>query len=200
MYFNISEYILAFLQVHGYFILLGLMFVEGPIVTYVASFAASLGIFNVYFVWVISVFSSTLFDLTWYFIGRYGGGTSVYKYFIDKIGREKMMRIETFLINNPAKTIAVIKLTPTLPIPGFILSGAIKVPFRKFFLYSSTIVVVYSSLLVALGYYSGLAFGTASKYIKYGELLIVGTIITIIAITILARRLAKKISSRIEKI
>lgn len=200
MYFNLPEYILAFLQVHGYFILLGLMFLEGPIVTYIAAFASSLGIFNAYSVWILSVFASTIFDLTWFFVGKYGGGTSVYRYFINKIGREKMMKIETFLIDNPAKTVAVIKLTPTLPIPGLILCGAIKVPFKKFFFYSSLVVIAYSSLLVTLGYYSGIAFDTASKYIKYGELLIVGTIIAIIVATIMARKISKKISSKIEKI
>jgi len=200
MVVSILSTILAFLQAYGYHAIFPLMFLELTGVTYVAAFAASQGFFNIYFVWLLSVLASTLLDLMWFLIGRFGSKTSVYSYFINKIGAVKMNRIETYLIDNPAKTIAVIKLTPSLPIPGLILCGAIKVPFKKYFLYTSLIVLAYSSLLVTLGYYSGIAFEQASRYIKYGQILIALTIIIIIVAAVLLRKAEKKISSKIERI
>jgi membrane protein DedA with SNARE-associated domain len=176
------------------------MIVEGPIVTFISAFAASLDVFNVFFVWILSILASTVMDLMWFSIGRYNGETAFYKYFVNKIGEGRIKRLETYLIDNPFKTIAIIKLTPALPIPGLILSGAIKVPFRKFFPYSSIIVVAYSTLMTVLGYYSGVAFNTVWKYFRYGEIIVGISIISIVIIWLVSRKISKKLSNKIEKI
>ena len=76
----------------------------------------------------------------------------------------------------------------------------IKVPFRKFFSYSSILVVAYSSLMSILGFYSGVAFNTIWKYFKYGEIIIGITVILIVMGWLVSRKLSKKISGKIEKI
>lgn len=51
---NLAEYIdpnmVALIQTGGYFVMFGLMFLEGPIVTIASAFLASLGFFNIYIV------------------------------------------------------------------------------------------------------------------------------------------------------
>lgn len=200
MTFSISASLLAFLQSQGYLLVFLLMMAEGPVVTYVAAFAASLGFFKIYYIWAMSLLATTLMDIMWFSIGKYGGETAVFKYFMNRFGESRINKFETFLIDHPGKTILVAKLTPGLSPPGLMLAGAIKVPFRKFLFFSSIFVATASSAFVWLGYYSGVAFSTVSKYFKYGEILIGATVITIVAVWILSRKLTKKISSRIEKI
>ncbi len=200
MVFSISAALLAFLQSQGYLLVFLLMMAEGPVVTYVAAFAASLGFFKIYYIWALSIIATTLMDLLWYFIGRFGGRTKIFRYVMNRFGESRINKFETFLIDHPGKTILVAKLTPGLSPPGLMLAGAIKVPFRKFIFYSSIFVLTASSTFVWLGYYSGLAFSTVSKYFKYGEILIGATVITIVVAWILSRKLTKKISSEIEQI
>jgi len=176
------------------------MMLEGPFVTYVAAFAASLGFFNIYIIWALSILATTLMDVGWFMMGRFGGETSIFRYLINRFGESRVKKLETYLIDNTAKTIAVIKFTPTLSPIGLTLAGAIKVPFKKFFVYSSIVVVAYSSALIWLGYYSGVAFTTVSKYFKYGEILIGATVVAIVFAWIISGKIAKKISNKVEKI
>ena len=200
MTFSISASLLAFLQSQGYLLVFLLMMAGGPVVIYVAAFAASLGFFNIHIIWAFSILSVTLMDLMWFYLGRFGGETAVFKYVMKKFGEKRIKRLETYLIDNPGKTIMIAKLTPGLSPPGLMLAGALNVSFKNFFFYSSIILLATSSLLVWLGYGSGIAFSTVSKYFKYGEILIGATVITIVASWILSRKLTKKISGEIEKI
>jgi membrane-associated protein len=192
--------LLAFLQTNGYTIMLILMILEGPIVTYVAAFAASLGVFNIYYILVLSLLGNFIGDLGAFLIGRIGKRYSVEKYVSKLISEKRMEKIKDYLKNHTGKTLAVIKLTPPLPVPGLMLAGASGVSFKKFFIYSSIVSVIYSISMVLLGFYSGFAFNTISKYVKYIEFIIGGSILLAIGIYLLFRYLSKQISIRIERI
>lgn len=192
--------VLQFLQTSGYGIMFILMLIEGPIVTYVAAFAASLGIFNIFYVFILSFFGDFLGDLIFFFIGRISKETVVDEYENKSLNPTRLSRLKMYLERNPGKTIAVIKLTPFLPVPGLILAGASKIDLKKFVLYSALINIVFSLTMILLGFYSGVAFLTIAKIVKYAEYLILGTILLIIGVVFLIRFLSKKISNRIEKI
>ena len=132
---GISTGLLAFLQTHGYWIMFFIMIVEGPIVTYVAAFASSLGIFNIYLVLLLSILGNIAGDAFLFFIGRMGKKLAVEKYARRFIGKDRIDRIEKYLKSNPGKTLVVIKLTPPLPVPGLIISGALNIPSKTFFFY-----------------------------------------------------------------
>lgn len=191
---------LQFLQTSGYGIMFILMLIEGPIVTYVAAFAASLGIFNIFYVFILSFFGDFLGDLIFFFIGRISKETTVEKYESKSLNPTKISRLKMFLERNPGKAIAVIKLTPFLPVPGLILTGASNINLKKFVIYSVLINIIYSLTMVLLGFYSGVAFLTIAKFVKYAEYLIAGTILLIIGVVFLVKFISKKISSKIEKI
>lgn len=192
--------ILAFLQVHGYSVLFLIIMLEGSIITYVAGFAASSGIFNVWFLLILAPIANTIADSVYFLIGRFGKGTSVYRFFLNRIGPEKVARIEHYLYHNLGKTLLVIKFTPPLPVPGLILSGTAKVPFRKFVFYSFLLSAVYSSILITLGFYSGVAFSTVSGYLKYVEIAIGLAVFMIVVVPIIIRKVSQKLSVKIEKI
>jgi membrane-associated protein len=192
--------VLQFLQTSGYGIMFILMLIEGPVITYVASFAASLGIFNIFYVFILSFFGDFLGDLIFFFIGRISKETVVNKYENKHLNNTKISRLKMFLERNPGKTIAVIKLTPFLPVPGLILAGASKIDLKKFVIYSVLINIVYSLTMVLLGFYSGVAFLSIAKIVKYAEYLILATIFVVVGVVFLVRFISKKISNKLEKI
>jgi putative Mn2+ efflux pump MntP len=85
-------------------------------------------------------------------------------------------------------------------VPGLMLVGASDISLRKFFFYSSIVSVIYSVSMTILGFYSGLAFGTISKYVKYIELIIGAAVLLVIGVYFLMKYLNKKIAEKIEKI
>jgi membrane protein DedA with SNARE-associated domain len=192
--------VLQFLQTSGYGIMFLLMLVEGPIITYIAAFAASLGIFNIFYVFILSFFGNFIGDLFFFFIGRVSKEKTVENYENKHINPTMMSRLKVYLERNPGKTIAVIKLTPFLPIPGLILTGASKINLKKFVYYSAFINILYSLVMIVLGFYSGVAFLTIAKYVKYAEYLIAGTVLFVIGLVFLVRFFSKKISNKLEKI
>jgi membrane protein DedA with SNARE-associated domain len=190
---------LSILQIHGYIFMFLLMFLEGPITTYVAAFAASLGAFNIYLVFLISALGNFSADLLYFFIGRKSKKTSLSRYIQNKISIKRIKKIKDYLKEHPWKTIAFIKLTPPLPKPGLILCGASGLKAKKFIFYSLLITFIYSMVLVLLGFYSGQAFLILSKYVKFIGFLIVAALILILIFWRLIQFFSKKISPIIAK-
>lgn len=201
MVLGISADVLALLQTHGYWVMFLIMILEGPIVTYVAAFAASLEIFNFYIVLILSILGNVVGDLIYYLIGRFGRKIIVDRYMnFMHLKKERIEKIEKYLKENVGKTITVVKLTPPLPGPGLILAGVVRIPFGKFMFYSVLVSVIFSLFFTLIGFYSGVAFGTMSKYVKYGQFLIGGVVLLIIGFWLLLKLLIPKISRKIEKI
>lgn len=189
-----------FLQIHGYWIMFLLVFIEGPIITYIAAFAASLGIFNIYYVLLLSILGNTLPDLIYFLIGRIGKHEKVKKYVSSFFNENRIKKIREKLRDNPWKTIIVIKITPTLPLPGFILSGTTELKLTKFLFCSLIVSAVYSIFFLILGFYSGLAFSTLARYIRYSEFLMGVAILLTIIIWLLLRFFLSEVSEKIERI
>ena len=68
-----SQEFMRLLPYWGYPTMLLLMTLEGPIVTIIAAFLASMGYFNVFAVFGLSVLGDVLGDIVLYFIGYFGG-------------------------------------------------------------------------------------------------------------------------------
>jgi membrane-associated protein len=191
--------VLQFLQTTGYGIMFVIMLIEGPIITYIASFAASLGIFNIYIVLVLAVFGDIIGDVVLFYIGRLSKPASIEKYEDKHLNQGRMSRLKIYLNENPGKAITVIKLTPLLPIPGLILAGTSNMKFKEFLKYSALVSFTYCLAMGLLGFYSGIAFLTIAKYVKYIEYVIGGTILLAIGIYFLIKFVSKKVSKKFGK-
>lgn len=192
--------LLSFLQANGYAIMFILMVIEGPIVTYVAAFAASLGIFNVYYVLIISFLGNIIGDIVVFYMGRFGRRYVIERYVSHWLKAKKIKKIRKYLKENPGKTIAVIKLTPGLPVPGVMLTGVSEIPFKTFLYYSSILCFGYSLTMTLLGFYSGIALGSLPKYIRGAEYVIIGVLLFAIIIYYLMKYVSKIIATKIEKL
>lgn len=159
---------MQFLSHHGYWILLPLMILEGPGVTMLAALLAAAGFFNVFVVFILSIIGDVVGDVLLYGAGwRWGMG------FVRRVGRHigitesLVLRMEKYFVRHGGKTIFVVKSTTGLCWATFTAAGIVKMPFKKFLLYSILGGLVWSGALVAVGYFYGYLWKEIEQYIKW---------------------------------
>jgi len=163
-----GQIIIQFLSEYGYWIVLPLMIIEGPIVTLIAAFMASLGVFNIYFIFILSILGDVLGDVIFYGLGRKGG-----MHFVHKVGKyigiteRLVVKMEKFFVNHGGKTIVAVKSTTGLCWATFVAAGIVKMPFRKFVGYSLLGGLVWSGFLVIMGFFFGYLYAQIVDYINY---------------------------------
>jgi len=179
----------------GYPLMFVLMFFEGPFATMIAAFLASQGYFNIGIVFLLSVTGDVLGDIGLYHIGYYGG-----PHIIEKA--QKFLKISDVIIEklknkfhqSSSRIIFYVKSTTGLCAITFILAGTLRMKFARFLKYSFLGGLVWSSILVILGYFFGYAAAQISQYIKYaGVAIFTGAIIAMILIIFFKKYESKKI-------
>jgi len=195
-----SSVVLEFLKANGYFLIFLLMVVEGPIVTYVGAFLASLNVFSIYWVLILSILGNVVMDVIYYLAGRAGKKIFTKRDANKKIGVEKADKIKDLFHAHPGKTLLAVKLTPFLSVVGLTLAGTAKVPFRKFLFYSAVVSSGYSLALTLLGFFSSVAFQSIYPYVQYAGLLIAVLVLILIIFIFLVNKAGKSIANKVEKI
>ena len=187
--------VLHSIQLWGYPLMFLLMIIEGPIATVTAAFLASLGIFNWFVVFILSISGDVLGDIVLYGIGHFGGQTIVQKTVkLLKIRKSIIRNIEKKFLDNGAKIIFYVKTTTGLSWITFIIAGTLNMSFKKFLLYSFLGGIIWSGLLVGLGYFFGYAAGTIEQYIKFaGWGIFLFAVLLITYIFGFRKRVAKKL-------
>jgi membrane protein DedA with SNARE-associated domain len=192
---QLGQNIFQFLHLHGYWMMLPLMVIEGPIVTLIAAMLASLGAFNVWIVLVLSILGDMIGDVILYGAGYYFGMG-----FVRNIGKyigitEKLvLRMEKYFQRHGGKTIFAVKSTTGLCWAAFTAAGIVKMDFKKFIKNSFYGGVVWSSFLVAMGYFYGYLWREIHNYIKWiGWVVAIVAIITFLIIVIYKNRQARKL-------
>jgi len=185
-----SQNFIHLLPYWGYPLMFVLMFFEGPFATMIAAFLASQGLFNVGIVFFLSVFGDVLGDIGLYHIGYFGGPHIIKKTqrFL-KIKDSTIEKLEGKFHQNSGKLIFYAKSTTGLSYITFTLAGALRMKLLKFIKYSILGGLVWSSLLVFLGYFFGYAAERISQYVKYaGIAIFIAAIIAVIMISLIKKR------------
>lgn len=179
---------LASMSGYSYIILFILMFIEGPMTAFAASFAAALGYFNIWIILVLFILGSQIPDVLIFKLGGFLRGGAVER-FVSYFGlsKSRIKWLERNARRHTIKTMLIIKTVPPLPAPGILLSGFSKMQFKKFFWTDLIYNIVYSAIFIFLGYYSGLAADTSLKFFKIGEYLLPVAVILIIGVYLLIR-------------
>lgn len=188
-----GQHIFEFLKSYGYFAMLPLMTLEGPVVTLISAMLASMGAFFWPWVFVLSVLGDMLGDVILYWIGyKYG------MHFVRKIGKHisitesLVLRMEKYFTRHGGKTIFAVKSTVGLCWAAFTAAGIVKMDFKKFLKYSFLGGIVWSGSLVAMGYFYGYLWKSMKEYISWA-----GWIITAVAVaSFMGITLYKKYQSR----
>lgn len=194
MFFTGQE-ILDFLSVWGYFVILPLMIVEGPIVTIIAAMLASFGVLNAWVVLLFSIGGDIIGDVVLYWLGKSWGMK-----FVDKFGRyfgitrELVLKMEKYFKGHGGKTIFAVKSTTGLCWATFVAAGIVRMDFKKFLGYSILGGIVWSGFLVAMGYFYGYMWQQIKQYIEWAGFLAIGlAIVTFILITLYKKYKSKEI-------
>ena len=190
-----GQHIFEFLSRYGYWIMLPLMILEGPVATLIAAVLASLGAFNAFVVLALSIAGDMMGDVVLYGLGyKYGLG------FVRHIGKyigitEKLVsKMEKYFTRHGGKTIFAVKSTTGLCWAAFTAAGIVKMDFKKFVKYSFLGGVVWSGFLVAMGYFYGYLWREIRDTIQWIGWAAVGlAMVSFIVITLYKNRQSKKI-------
>ena len=194
MFFTGQE-ILDFLSHWGYWIVLPMMIIEGPVATILSAMLASFGIFNVWLILFFSMLGDILGDVFLYWLGKTWGMR-----FVDRVGkyvgitRKLVLRMEKYFNGHGGKTIFAVKSTIGLGWATFVAAGIVKMNFWKFVEYSVLGGIVWSGFLVAMGYFYGYMWQQIKQYIEWAGLLAISlTIVTFAIVTLYKKYKLKNI-------
>ncbi len=174
--------IFSHLQGLGYLSIFLLMIIEGPIITGIAGFLASLGFLNIWMVIALGILGNLIPDLILFYIGK-SGGNHVLDYLHNKfnLNIDRTERLKQRLRSNLGKGIIFVKLTPGLAILGLITIGIIKPKLKDFLIVTFLFNLIATLFLAVGGYYSGFAFlSVAEVFNEIVGLIIAGVLILIL--------------------
>lgn len=192
--------LVATVSANGYLFILLAMIIEGPLVTTAAAFAAGLGIFNVFNIYLLSILGDVIADIVYFMLGYWGG-----RRLIDRFGhhvglhKNRVERMEKLLHTHAWKTLIVTKLTPGLATTGLITTGISRMPLRQYLKIVLSIIIPKSLFLVLLGFYSGQAHNYAIKYLHLGQYALLIAFIIILMVSFAYQSLVSFITGKIEK-
>jgi len=185
-----GQFIFIFLKNYGYWLMLPLMVIEGPIVTVLAATMAALGAFNVFIVLGFSILGDLIGDALFYGLGYKWGMTFVHRFgkYIG-ITESLVLRMEKYFEKHGGKTIFAVKSTTGLCWTTFVAAGIVKMNFKKFMQYSFFGGIVWSGFLVAMGYFYGFLWRDLKQYISWvGWIVFAVAAISFVAITIYKKK------------
>ncbi len=174
----------------GYFMVFAVV-VGGPIFISASAIAASLG-YNIYLIFLISFIGEMAVDILFYYVGHYGRDNIVDKYRrYFRLTPERIKKLEYLVIEHPWKTLFVIKYSP-VPIPGFVLTGAVRLNFKKFFYILLALSVPKTFFFTVVAYFFSQAYNSYIKYYDYGQYLLISAVILYVATSYLFGYFQKK--------
>lgn len=190
-----GQTVFEFLRHYGYFAMLPLMIIEGPIATIIAAMLASLGAFAWPIVLILSILGDIFGDVILFGLGyRFGMG------FVRRVGKyigiteSLVLRMEKYFEKHGGKTIFAVKSTTGLCWAAFVAAGIVKMDFKRFLKYSFLGGVVWSGFLVAMGYFYGYLWREIKQYISWVGWLIAGVaIVSFVIITLYKKHQSKEL-------
>ena len=192
--------ILSWLIQYGYFFMFLVLLVEGPVATAAGGFAAALGYFNVFIVFILSFLGNFLPDVLYYGLGHWSGRWALDRYG-ERLGipKHRRDRAAIFIGNNVGKWLFFVKAVPLISPPGLAVMGALGVPIKRFIWWDIIIVALTSLAFVLLGYYTGKGYDVLLRVTEYSILGLIGIFALFIVITFLYNRIARRFTGRMRR-
>ncbi len=163
-----NQTLIELISTWGYPILLILVILEGPLSTLSGAFLASIGVLSWPLVLTTSILGDIIGDTILYSIGRAGGPKMVTRTSqLLRVKKKDLNKLQERFRDNGARIILFVKSTTGLGWITFILAGASRVKFRLFILYAFLGGIVWTSLLVFLGYFFGELAEQINQYLRY---------------------------------
>lgn len=166
MSFSLNE-VNQWLLHYKYFALFPLAVLEGPIVTVIAGFLTSLGVFNLIIVYLVIVAGDLAGDVIHYYAGRWGGIRFIERWgkYIG-IGKDRVLSLQEQFARRGDKLLFIGKMSHGIGGAFLIAAGLIKMPLDKFLMSNFLATLIKSLLLLMLGYYFGWAIAAINVYFQ----------------------------------
>jgi len=192
MFFSFAH-IISWMLAYSYFILFPLAVIEGPIISILAGFLASMGSLNIFIAYGVVAIGDLVGDSMYYAIGYWGR-----KKFIERWGRyigitpKRTEQIENHFKKHSAKTLVAGKLSQGVGAIILVAAGISKMRFREFIWYNLLATLPKSLILLLIGYYFGRAYVEWNRYLSYTTFVMIGATILLVAIYFIIKKIAKK--------
>ena len=188
--------IISFLSHYGYALLIPLAIIEGPVVTIIAAFMASMGVFNIFLVYLIAVMGDVVGDSLYYWLGRLGRRTFVLKYGA-RVGltEARIQYAETNYNKHLWKVMIIGKIAQAPVILAIIAAGAAKINFKRFLMVVTVTTLIKAFVLVLIGYYFGKSYNLISHYFNNYVIGVWALLVFAIAGYFIYKKLMPKINS-----
>jgi membrane protein DedA with SNARE-associated domain len=125
-------------------------------VTFAGAFLASLGVFDIYIVFMLGWIGDILGDLLFYSIGRYGLNIFKTKTTIDTPKEKSLIqKLDHLIHTNLSLAILIIKFTPYAPPIGLTYIGKIGVNLKKYLFTSMVVCAPIPLITTTLGFNIG---------------------------------------------
>lgn len=191
---NISD-ILSFVGSNSYFFIFLLMIFEGPIVTLVTSFLASLGYFNVFLILFLAILGDLVADIVLFYIGRFGKLSFLAKKYKKK--QPQLSKVKTLMLDNPFKALLLIKITAPLAPFGLIFAGTTKMKTLTFVTYATIISLLNKTVYTVLGYFAGVSIIYFFSNTQYAQFILPLIVILIFLVILGINKVKKRIKTNL---
>ena len=152
----------------SYALLALLVAVEGPMATLLGAAAASAGLMRPIPVFLAASSGNLAADTLWYLLG-YLGKIDWLVRFGRRLGisRKNLARLQKGMYDHAAKVLFLAKLTLSLVIPSLVAAGLVKAPMKRWFPAVFGAEMIWTGLLVVIGYYATEAIQKVGQGLEY---------------------------------
>ncbi len=163
---TLPETVLNVLQSYGLLLLFPLAVIEGPIVTVIAAYLASLGYLNIFAVFAAVVVADLIGDSILYSLGRFGTDVIPKRWMLRlPIKPSRLAEVAAQFQARGGKILIVAKLTHAAGFIVLFAAGVSRMPFLSFVWYNFVATLPKSLFLAAIGYTIGYAYNEIESYI-----------------------------------
>ena len=167
------DFMMSNLAVYGYPLMFVLMYIEGPIVTFISSFLASFGLFSIFIVWFLAFMGDFLSDLMHFYVGGRGFNYVDKRLKKEGVASRSISRIRKMMRENLFRALLLVKISPPpISSSGLFLAGTFKKKRKKVILYSAIMSFCIESCFVLSGFFIGSYFYNVVGYFKGAQYLV----------------------------
>jgi len=164
MFISLTK-IINLLLAYKYMLLFPIAVIEGPIITVIAGFLSSKGLFMLWIAYAIVVFADFAGDTLYYSIGKFGGRPFIRRFgHYLKIDENKLASAENYFKNHGGKTLLFGKIQAWGALI-LIAAGIGKMHYWRFILFCMLGTIPKSLLFILIGYYFGHAYDLINRYL-----------------------------------
>ncbi len=150
--------LIGWIGTYRYVILLPIAIVEGPIITIICGFLCAQGQLELWIVYIIVILGDLIGDVVWYYIG-YRYGYAFAKKWGERFGLtdQKIEQVKEKFHKHKHSILFLSKITNGLGLALVVLftAGLSKIPFRRYMIINFTGQLVWSGILLVIGYEFG---------------------------------------------